>query len=48
MNTVRDIFRMIGAEGMTLYTVKKTLERKRIKPPGSGRFWHINRIRDII
>jgi DNA invertase Pin-like site-specific DNA recombinase len=33
MNTVRDIFRMVGAEGMTLYTVKKTLERKRIKPP---------------
>jgi site-specific DNA recombinase len=39
MAVVRRIFRMIGAEGMTMHAVKKTLEREGIAAPGGGTRW---------
>ena len=37
MAVVRRIFRMLGAEGMTMYAVKKTFEREGIPAPGGGK-----------
>jgi site-specific DNA recombinase len=39
MAVVRRIFRMIGVEGMTMHTVKKTFEREGIPAPGGGARW---------
>jgi site-specific DNA recombinase len=39
MAVVRRIFRMIGAEGMTMHAVKKTFEREGIPAPGGGARW---------
>jgi site-specific DNA recombinase len=39
MNVVRRIVRMIGAEGRTLYAVKRTLEKEGIPTPSGGKFW---------
>jgi site-specific DNA recombinase len=39
MQVVRRIVRMIGAEGRTLYGVKRTLEREGVPTPNGGKFW---------
>jgi site-specific DNA recombinase len=39
MPVVRRIFEMIGAEGHSLWAVKKILEREDIPTPGGGRYW---------
>jgi site-specific DNA recombinase len=39
MPVVRRIFEMIGAEGQSLWAVKKTLERERIPTPSGARYW---------
>lgn len=39
MAVVRRIFRMIGAEGMTMHGVKKTFEREGVPAPGGGARW---------
>jgi len=39
MAIVRRIVRMIGAEGRTLYAVKRTLEKEGVPTPNGGRFW---------
>jgi site-specific DNA recombinase len=39
MAVVWRIFRMIGAEGMTMHAVKKTFEREGIPAPGGGKRW---------
>jgi site-specific DNA recombinase len=39
MPIVRRIFEMIGAEGQSLWAVKKILERKRVPTPSGARYW---------
>ncbi|HEV2094720.1 MAG TPA: recombinase family protein [Rubrobacter sp.] len=39
MPVVRRIFEMIGAEGQSLWAVKKILERERIPTPSGARYW---------
>jgi DNA invertase Pin-like site-specific DNA recombinase len=39
MPVVRRIFEMIGAEGQSLWTVKKILEREGIPTPSGARYW---------
>ena len=39
MPVVRRIFEMIGAEGQSLWAVKKTLERERVPTPSGARYW---------
>jgi site-specific DNA recombinase len=39
MAVVRRIFRMIGAEGLTMHAVKKTFEREGVSAPGGGTRW---------
>ena len=39
MAIVRRIVRMIGAEGATLYAVKRTIEREGVPTPNGGKFW---------
>jgi site-specific DNA recombinase len=39
MKVVRRIVRMIGAEGRTLYAVKRTLEKEGVPTPNGGKFW---------
>jgi site-specific DNA recombinase len=39
MAVVRRIFRMIGAEGMTMHAAKKTFEREGVPAPGGGKRW---------
>jgi site-specific DNA recombinase len=39
MAVVRRVFRMVGAEGASIYGVHKTLEREGVPPPGGGRYW---------
>src|SRR5215204_6212873 len=39
MGNVRRIFRMVGAEGMSLNAVCKAFERERIPTPGGGKRW---------
>jgi site-specific DNA recombinase len=48
MQTIRRIFREVGAEGKTMYTVKRALDREGVKPPLGGRFWSLKYIRDRI
>jgi site-specific DNA recombinase len=48
MGVVRRIFREIGAEGRTLYSVKTDLDREGVAPPSGGRFWSLKYIRDRI
>lgn len=39
MAVVRRIFEMIGAEGASISSVKKTLDRERVPTPAGARFW---------
>jgi site-specific DNA recombinase len=39
MPVLRSIFEMIGAEGQSLWAVKKILERERIPTPSGARYW---------
>jgi site-specific DNA recombinase len=39
MAVVRRIFDMVGAEGKTLYAVKKILDREGVPTPGRARYW---------
>ena len=39
MPVVRRIFEMIGAEGQSLWAVKKILERERVPTPSGARYW---------
>lgn len=39
MPVVRRIFEMIGAEGQSLWAVKKILEREDVPTPGGARYW---------
>jgi site-specific DNA recombinase len=39
MPVVRRIFKLIGAEGQSLWAVKKFLERERIPTPSGARYW---------
>jgi site-specific DNA recombinase len=39
MAVVRRIFEMVGAEGKTLYAVKKILDREGVPTPGRARYW---------
>ncbi len=39
MPVVRSIFEMIGADGQSLWAVKKILERKRVPTPRGARYW---------
>ena len=48
MQTIRRIFREVGAEGRTMYAVKRALDREGAKPPLGGRFWSLKYIRDRI
>ena len=40
MAVVRCIVRMVGAEGLTMHHVKKTLQREGIPTPDGGRYWN--------
>ncbi|MBA2713526.1 MAG: recombinase family protein [Rubrobacteraceae bacterium] len=48
MPVVREIFRMIGAEGRPIYATKKELERRRIPTPYGNRSWSHAYIRKIL
>ena len=48
MLVVRRIFRMVGAEGASLYQVKQTLERERVPTPEGGKYWDRPFFRDCI
>src|SRR5215211_1719884 len=48
MRVVRRIFRMVGSERLTLYAVKRTLEREGVPTPGGARFWHPKCIRNYL
>jgi site-specific DNA recombinase len=48
MGVVRRIFREVGAEGRTLYSVKTDLDMEGVAPPSGGRFWSLKYIRDRI
>ena len=48
MQTIRRIFREVGAEGRTMYAVKRVLDREGVKPPSGGRLWSLKYIRDRI
>ena len=48
MGVVWRIFREVGAEGRTLYSVKTDLDREGVAPPSGGRFWSLKYIRDRI
>lgn len=47
MQVVRRIFRMIGAEGDSIYSVTRTLEREGVRAPAGGR-WNKTMIRNLI
>ena len=40
MAVVRRIIRMVGAEGVTMNAVKKTLQAERVPSPDGGRYWN--------
>ena len=40
MEVVRRIIRMVGAEGVTMNGVKRTLQRERVPSPDGGRYWN--------
>jgi site-specific DNA recombinase len=48
MAVVRRIFDMVGAEGKTLYGVKKTLDREGVPTPRRARYWANRFIRSVI
>jgi site-specific DNA recombinase len=48
MQTIRRIFREVGAEGKTMYAVKAALDREGVVPPLGGRYWSLKYIRDRI
>src|SRR5215218_9207224 len=48
MQVVRQIFRMVGAEGVSTHTVARTLEREGVPNPGGGRYWYKRRIKTMI
>ncbi len=48
MFTIRRVFRMIGAEGLTIHRVKRTLEREGIPTPNGGKYWGKKTIREAI
>ena len=48
MAVVRRIFRMIGVEGTTIHTVKKSFEREGIPAPGGGTRWDRSFFRSCI
>jgi site-specific DNA recombinase len=48
MPIVRRIFRMIGAEGLPIYRVKRTFEREGVPTPGGGKYWSKKTIREAI
>lgn len=48
MFTIRRVFRMIGAEGLTIHRVKRTLAREGIPTPNDGKYWSKKTIREAI
>jgi hypothetical protein len=48
MRIIRRIFREVGAEGRTMYTVKAALDREGVVAPSGGRFWSLKFLRDRI
>jgi site-specific DNA recombinase len=48
MQVIKRIFREVGAEGRTMYTVKAELDREGVAPPLRGKFWSLKYIRDRI
>lgn len=48
MAHVRRMFRMVGAEGQSMHSVKKAFERSGIPSPGGGQYWHVTTIRRMI
>jgi hypothetical protein len=48
MAVIRRIFRMVGAEGMTLNATRRTLEKERIPTPSGRRVWSRQYLRDCI
>ena len=48
MQTIRRIFREVGAEGRTLYAVKAALDQECVTPPLGGRYWSLKYIRDRV
>jgi site-specific DNA recombinase len=48
MGVVRRIFREVGAEGRTLYSVKADLNREGVPSPSGDRYWSLKYIRDRV
>ena len=48
MSTIRRIVRMIGAEGLSIHRVKRTLAREGIPTPNGGKYWSKKTIREAI
>ena len=48
MEVVRCIFRMVGAEGVSMHGVAKTLEREGFSNPGGGRYWYKSLVKRFI
>jgi site-specific DNA recombinase len=48
MRVVRRIFRMVGAEGNSLYSLKKALDRERVPTPKGSRYWGNTFIQRVI
>jgi site-specific DNA recombinase len=48
MAVIRELFRMVGVEGMTLHTAKKAFEAAGVLSPGGKRFWQTPSMRRTI
>jgi site-specific DNA recombinase len=48
MAVVRRVFRMVGAEGATLYAARRALEASGVPSPGGKRLWHQGCLRGIV
>src|SRR5215218_2582896 len=48
MRIVRRIFEMVGAQAISLHTVRKTLEREGVPAPNGGVYWSRTTIKNIV
>jgi Recombinase len=48
MQTIKRIFRMVGAEGYTMSATRLTFNRESVSPPSGGRYWSPKYIREAI
>jgi Recombinase len=47
MRVVRRIFRQV-ADGQTLYSIKRSLEREGVPAPEGGRYWNMTFLRNVV